>query len=133
QFLVSNFHGPWLVDIVAALVSMASLALFLRVWSPERPMTSTVPGDDEHASAVPPAGGPVDSPAAVRRAWTPWIVLSLFVFLWGVPQVRAALDGIWAAKLPVLGLHEQVQKVPPVVTEAHTEAAIYSLNLLSAT
>lgn len=133
QFLVSNFHGPWLVDIVAALVSMASLAIFLRVWSPARPMTSTMPGDDEQASAAPPAGVPVDSPAAVRRAWTPWIVLSLFVFLWGVPQVRAALDGIWVAKLPVVGLHEQVQKVPPVVTEAHTEAAIYSLNLLSAT
>ena len=28
QYLVSNFHGPWLVDIVAAIVSMASLALF---------------------------------------------------------------------------------------------------------
>ena len=39
QYLVSNFHGPWLVDIVAAIVSMVSLALFLRVWQPKRPMT----------------------------------------------------------------------------------------------
>ena len=36
QFLVSNFHGPWLVDIVAAIVSMGALALFLRVWQPSR-------------------------------------------------------------------------------------------------
>ena len=36
QFLVSNFHGPWLVDVVAAVVSMAALTLFLRVWKPAR-------------------------------------------------------------------------------------------------
>src|SRR5215213_7989761 len=35
QYLVSNFHGPWLVDVVAAIVSMVCLALFLRVWHPE--------------------------------------------------------------------------------------------------
>src|SRR5215212_5755833 len=34
QFLVSNFHGPWLVDVVAAVSSMAALAAFLRVWKP---------------------------------------------------------------------------------------------------
>ena len=39
QYLVSNFHGPWLVDVVAAIVSMICLALFLRVWHPKNPMT----------------------------------------------------------------------------------------------
>ena len=39
QYLVSNFHGPWLVDVVAAIVSMVSLALFLRVWRPPQTMT----------------------------------------------------------------------------------------------
>src|SRR5262249_17692322 len=32
QFLVSNFHGPWLVDIVASACSMLALAIFLRYW-----------------------------------------------------------------------------------------------------
>src|SRR5436305_3422833 len=32
QFVVSNYHGPWLVDIVASGCSMISLALFLRWW-----------------------------------------------------------------------------------------------------
>ena len=44
QYLVSNFHGPWLVDVVAAIVSMVCLALFLRVWHPARVMTE-VPQD----------------------------------------------------------------------------------------
>ncbi|MDQ6691660.1 MAG: L-lactate permease, partial [Candidatus Dormibacteraeota bacterium] len=34
QFLVSNFLGPQLTDILAALVSMACLALLLTVWRP---------------------------------------------------------------------------------------------------
>src|SRR5882724_9676746 len=36
QFLVSNFHGPWLVDVLAAVISMGALALFLRFWQPKR-------------------------------------------------------------------------------------------------
>src|SRR5207247_8210232 len=34
QFLVSNFIGPVLTDVLAALVSMAAVALLLRVWKP---------------------------------------------------------------------------------------------------
>src|SRR6266487_906750 len=36
QFLISNFHGPWLVDVVAAAVSIAAVALFIKVWHPKR-------------------------------------------------------------------------------------------------
>ncbi|HPG89042.1 MAG TPA: L-lactate permease, partial [Hyphomicrobium sp.] len=128
QFLVSNFHGPWLVDIIAAMCSMACLAAFLRVWRVKEPMTDVADGALPSRLAV-----EVDSRADVRRAWTPWIILALFVFLWGTPQLRALLDGIWTAKLPVPGLHEMVQKVPPVVAAPHLEAAVLNLNLLSAT
>src|SRR5438477_7998896 len=34
QFLISNYVGPELTDILAALVSMGCLALLLRVWKP---------------------------------------------------------------------------------------------------
>jgi lactate permease len=63
----------------------------------------------------------------------PWLVLSVFVFLWGAPQVRASLDGVWAAKVPVTGLNELVQKMPPVVAEPHIETAVFNFNILSAT
>lgn len=131
QYLVSNFHGPWLVDIVAAMCSMACLAMFLRVWKPTQAMTRVI--DSQHAEERGRSHIVADSVAAVRRAWTPWVVLALFVFLWGTPQVRASLDGIWAEKVPVVGLHEMVQKVPPVVAAPHAEAAIFNFNLLSAT
>src|SRR2546430_5904730 len=35
QFLISNFVGPELTDIIAALVSMGCLALLLRFWRPK--------------------------------------------------------------------------------------------------
>ena len=130
QYFVSNFHGPWLVDIVAAIVSMISLAAFLRIWKPANPMT-VVPGSEDVVLAT--AADHVDTQAAVRRAWMPWLILSVFVFAWGTPQIRAFFDGIWVAKLPITGLHEMVQKVPPVVAAPQLEKAIYVLNLLSAT
>jgi lactate permease len=129
QYLVSNFHGPWLVDIIAAIVSMAALALFLKVWHPAESMT-TMTGSVSDRNAVATAAAATGS---VRRAWLPWIILSAFVFLWGTPQVRAALDGFWALKIPMTGLDGLVSKVPPVVATPRAEAAVFNLNALSAT
>ena len=129
QYLISNFHGPWLVNVVAAISSMVSLALFLKVWRPATPPMTIIPSEP----SVRTAAAVSDTFGAVRRAWTPWLILAVFVFLWGTPQVRASLDGIWFEKMPVVGLHELVQKVPPVVAAPHAESAIYNLNLLSAT
>mgnify|MGYP003381977128 CR=1 FL=1 len=131
QYVISNFHGPWLVDVVAAIVSMASLAAFLRVWRPATIMTSA----DPNAVAVPASETATAkaSKAALVAAWAPWIILSIGVFAWGVPQSKAMLDAVWVAKIPVFGLHEQVLKVPPVVAVPHAEAAIFNVNILSAT
>lgn len=130
QYLVSNFHGPWLVDIIAAMVSMACLAGFLRVWRPKIVMRDMRPR----------YGNPAHQPTAINglkkgavvKAWTPWIIFSVLVFAWGTPQVKAYLDSIWILKIPVAGLNNLVQKVPPVVAQPVQEGAVYALNLLSA-
>ena len=133
QYLVSNYHGPWLVDIVAAIVSMICLALFLRVWQPKKVMREMpakygapmAEGAHEHQADK-------TSTAAAMKAWMPWLILSVFVFAWGTPQVKTWLDSIWVARVPVEGLHNLVQKVPPVVAKPAVEGAVYILNLLSA-
>ena len=133
QYLVSNYHGPWLVDIVAAIVSMICLALFLRVWQPKKVMREMpakygapmAEGAHEHQADK-------ASTAAAMKAWMPWLILSVFVFAWGTPQVKTWLDSIWVARFPVEGLHNLVQKVPPVVAKPAVEGAVYILNLLSA-
>jgi lactate permease len=135
QFLVSNFIGPELVDIIAAIVSMVSLILFLRVWQPKVLWTSpTMRGRDISASeAKPPRAPVVHARADLVRAWTPWAILTVFVFVWGLPPVKNFLNGLFAPKFPIDGLHNLIMKVPPVVPTAHPEAAVYTLNLLSAT
>jgi len=127
QFLMSNFHGPWLVDVVAAVVSMAALILFLLKWSPKRIWGF------EHEGERAARGTHGHSAAQVTRAWVPWLVLSVLVFMWGLPTVKAALDKISAPKFPVAGLHLMIQRVPPVVRKPTAEGAVYTLNWLTAT
>ncbi|WP_341921244.1 L-lactate permease [Hydrocarboniphaga effusa] len=135
QFLVSNYIGPELVDVIAAVVSMFSLVAFLRVWQPRRIYRSvSLKGRPHDETAVVPNAAPtLHSRSAVIRAWTPWAILTVFVFIWGLPPVKAFFDGWYAPKLVIAGLHELVEKMPPVVTTPHKESAIYTLSLLSAT
>ena len=146
QYLVSNFHGPWLVDVIASVVSMGALTLFLRRWHPRdgwRPPLSEegagstawqagAEGDDDLApsAATPPRGVP---PISRARAWAPWLILSAVVFAWGIPQVKSTLNALSAPAVPIPGLHHLVQRVPPVVAVATAEGAIFTLNWLSAT
>jgi lactate permease len=146
QYLISTFHGPWLVDIVASIVSMAALTLFLRTWQPRSLWLSTsrhgAGRENSSDSKADPLAesfrfegdeGVQPTRAEALRAWLPWIVLSLFVFVWGIPQVNAFLDGIFNPQFSVPWLHKMVQRVPPLVSKPQPENAIYTLNLLSAT
>ena len=135
QYLVSNFIGPELVDIIAAIVSMVSLVLFLRVWQPKKIWTSpSLRGHDVSASeAKLPAAIVQHSKADLVRAWTPWVILSVFVFMWGLPVVKNWLNDLFAPTFPIEGLHLLVEKIAPVVPKPTKEAAIFTLNLLSST
>jgi lactate permease len=128
QYLMSNFHGPTLVDIVAALVSMAALVGFLMIWKPKRIMR--LEGEAETTVA---RGEHGYSRAEVIRAWMPWIVLSVLVFIWGTQTAKIHLDKLSSPKFPVHGLHNLVMRVPPVVPKPTKEAAVFVLNWLSAT
>lgn len=136
QFLVSNFMGPELVDIIAAMVSMLCLVGFLRVWQPRNIWRSaSLKGRDTSERTDQPAvaGMARHSRADIIRAWTPWAILTVFVFIWGLPPVKTALNSLFAPAFPMPGLHQLIEKVPPVVPQATPESAIYTLNLLSAT
>lgn len=135
QFFVSNYIGPELVDIIAALVSMISLVLFLKVWSPKEIWRSTSLKNHEETttSETNPLKPQSHSHGDVIRAWLPWVTLTVFVFIWGLPDVKAYFNGIFAPKFPIDGLHNLVEKVAPAVSTPTKEAAIYVFGLLSAT
>ncbi|GLK77263.1 L-lactate permease [Methylopila jiangsuensis] len=134
QFLVSNYHGPWLVDVVAAIASIVCLTLFLRVWSPKLAWTSADGSAPTGAAAAATEPAFQQHPTGlVVRAWIPWLILSVVVFCWGIPQVKAALDGVSMLAFEVPTVHNLIERVPPVVAAAKAEAAVYKLNWLSAT
>jgi lactate permease len=128
QFLMSNYHGPWLVDVVAAVCSMAAVGALLYVWHPKR-----IWGFEGHEPGREARGRHGHSSAEVVRAWVPWVILSVVVFLWGLPSVKAKLDHISIIKIPVAGLHNLILRVPPVVAKPTPEAATFNFNWLSAT
>ena len=137
QFLVSNYIGPELVDVIAAISSMVCLVLFLRVWKPATIWTSTSLKGHETTQALGQKAAVAQfkhhPPGDVARAWLPWLVLTVFVFVWGLPPVKNALNGIYAPSFPIDGLHQLIEKMPPVVPKPTKEGAVYVFGLLAAT
>src|SRR5262245_4823618 len=136
QFLVSNFHGPWLVDIVASAFSMLCLAFFLRWRSAKMPAVAA----PDYSMTRPDVSGvrhdaiASDLPTVpLRTAIIPWVILTVIVFAWGTPQVKAFLNGISAPSFPIAGLDKMIERVPPVVAKPTAEPAVYVFTWLSAT
>ena len=126
QFLVSNYHGPWLVGIASASVSMISLVGFLKIWRPTEEQTSSA----QTAVAEQPKTSPQ---AAAWKAWLPWIFLTVCVFLSGLPAVKFFLNSLFAPNFHVPLLDNAVQRLPPVVSMPTSEPAVFAFNALSAT
>jgi lactate permease len=136
QFLVSNLHGPWLVDVVAATASAGALVLFLRLWHPRDLSLGTGAGTVFEASEDRRASHGAACAGNERPEWqvfAPWLILCIAVFLWGLPQIRAALDAVSAFRIPVSGLDNMALRMPPVVAAPRPEAAVFNFNWLSAT
>lgn len=163
QFLISNFHGPWLVGIASAFVSMGSLVLLMAFWKPAQECKTDSGSDSSNTetdlpqSVEPPVSTSLGIVNILNRsnettieeqfcdprsttsvldsskAWLPWILLSVFVFLWGLPGVKDLLNRIFAPNIPVPWLDNHVQRMPPIVPTPVLEHATFAFNALSAT
>ena len=139
QFVVSNFFGPSLVDIVAAACAITCTYALLKVWQPKEVWRFK---EEREAGVIASPGGMRQAAGAAARThsfgeafmgWMPWLVLSVFVFIWGLPSVKTWMNGLFNPTFDVPFLHNLVMRAPPVAAKVHPEAAKYSLNLLSAT
>ncbi|MDB6120005.1 MAG: L-lactate transport [Verrucomicrobiaceae bacterium] len=125
QLAMSNLHGPWLVNIVSAIASMAALIVLMRFWKPAQEAAVGAPVVEVPKEAV-------DTQPA-WKAWLPWVFLSILVFLWGLPAMKASLNTLFAPAFEVPLLHKAVVKVPPVVVKNVAEEAVFTFNAISAT
>jgi len=139
--------------VIAAIISLGALTLFMRFWQPKRiwrfpgegPVTEdrglreiadhekAEVGTKQEAGGTSQNSAIRNSQSEILRAWLPWIILSVVVFTWGLPQTKALLDGFSAPKIPVYGLDKMVLRVPPIVPRQTAEAAVFNFNWLSAT
>ena len=120
QFLVSNYHGPWLVDSISALVSLGAVLWMLR-WRQRKESPALI------EATVSSSG------TRWWRPWVPWLILTLAIFAWGTRPVKETLDRLASPSFPVPGIHQQVMRTPPVVRVSKIEKVELKLNVLSAT
>ncbi|MEN3335705.1 MAG: lactate permease [Blastocatellia bacterium] len=164
QFVWSNFIDSNLVDIAGGVLSLVATTVFLRFWKPKRiwrfadestddqlpRAPAGVAGDEEKTADPGPlqaltdthsAAPAVERPYTAReivRAWMPFVILTLFVLLWGLPIIKTTMNrwttpaferGGWE----VPALHGAVTRAAPVVAKPQPEAAKFDFNWLSAT
>ena len=142
QFLVSNYIGPELTDILSSLTCIIVMVAVLKLWKPRTIMR--LEGDKPVTSAALKHSG-----GEIFMAWVPYLMLVIFVLLWGEasikPRINAISDallpgslptvpasGLVAARLMVPGLHNMIERIPPVVAQPAPYAALFELNWLSA-
>jgi lactate permease len=138
QFLISNYHGPWLVDMLSAMVSIITVAVFLRFWKPRHVLLDA----SGSGASVSYQEAQIDrehhghSSEEVLKAWTPWLILTVILAIWGIPWIKNHLlnfPGITYWEWHIPGLDKVVQRVPPAVDKAYTEGAVWKWGVLSAT
>ena len=128
QIIIATLHGPWLVTIAGSLISIGSLVVFLKRWEPKH-----IYRFDSDPVVAKEVKKHTYTRSETLQAWLPWVVLSVMIFIWGLPPVKTWFDSFSTIKIPVPFLHELVQRMPPVVPSPTTEEAIFNLNFLSAT
>ena len=149
QFLTSNYIGPELPDITAAIASLVSLTLLFKVWQPKHifRFENQVDGKNQmgdNTSVSAPLPTTHYSPAQIIKAWMPFVILTAMVSLWSIKPFKdlfvkgkdghpdgALVDMVMSINVPYL--HNAVQKMPPVVTKITDYAAIYKFDWFSAT
>ena len=137
QYLTSNFVGPELPDITAAIASLVSLTVLLKFWKPK------------HIFRFSNEDGVVDNTileqqkqkhtaGQIFKAWSPFMILTAMVTLWSIKPFKSlfAKDGVlhdWVIAIKVPYLHQLVQKMPPVVGKPTDYDAIFKFDWFSAT
>lgn len=153
QFYWSNYQDSGLVDVVAAVFSLLVMVTFLKVWRPKtllvnerqlaptnktKSLTSAVMSEDTATARsnfantikVTDVFVAKHSTAKILKAWSPFVLASVFIFFAGLPTPKKALT-FAALNPPMPILHNAVWRVPPVVAASAPEPALMDLNFVA--
>jgi lactate permease len=134
--------GPELTDILSSLACIVVMVAVLKLWKPASIMR--LEGDKPVTTEA-----HRHTPSEILMAWMPYLLLVVFVLVWGEASIKPTINrlgdtvlpaslptvtgtGPLAERLMVPGLHNLITRVPPVVPAPAPYAALYELNWLSA-
>ncbi len=104
QWFAANYIGPMLPDVMAGIASILCLMILLRYWKPKSVW---------HFSDEPQRTMDTElrySFGQVFRAWSPFIIMTIFIIAWGLEPVKGALNSIGMIKFNIPGLHDAIMR-----------------------
>jgi lactate permease len=132
QLVVSNSVLAPLTGVLAGIAALIALVILLRVWKPRD-------GESGWASLKVASPAKVEGAATPRaaytamevaHAWAPYALLVVCVLLWGYKPLQAEFNKVSIA-ISWPGLHNTIQRMPPVVAKPSLYAASYNFNWLA--
>ncbi|MBM7702768.1 lactate permease LctP family transporter [Metabacillus iocasae] len=120
QYVTVTYLGPELPNITSSIASLVALALYIKITTKQTEATTPL------------------TRKQVVKAWSPFIVLTLFVTSWSLNFFKQlfAPGGFLEQSnmmIEIPGLHNQVIKVAPLVIEPTPYAAVLKVDLIAAT
>ena len=136
QFLVSSYLGPQLTDLLSSIAAMAAVVVIAQFWKPSecaahRTLRGGTPDELANETQLEAAPSIRPSSQSIFRAWLPYCLLVVCILLWGLKPVQAILNH-GTIMIPWPALHDAVLRMPPIVGKPSPYAAIFNLNILSA-
>jgi lactate permease len=123
-FGITNTIGPEVAVILASIAALVAMITVMKFWKPAT--IFRLEGDTEVT-----AEARKHTPGELLTAWSPYILLVVFVLTWRYPPIQAFL-GSFSFSIPVPSLHEMITRMPPLTPEPSPYAAIYNFQWLSA-
>jgi L-lactate transport len=140
EYVVSNYVGVQLSDILSSTSSMASVVVLLRFWRPRSRnevalSNGTGPSErsafDHAPGLLAESAAPKHTAGQIVTAWMPYIFVVVLVLLWGYKPFQDILNmATLAVHWPAL--HNLILRTPPVLLKASPYPAVFNLNLISA-
>lgn len=128
NFFITRYLGPELPSLLSPLVSLLFVIVFLKFWKPRTIWRF------ENDSSLETGNQAKYSPGNIAYAWTPFILVTLFMVVWSLPSFKT-----FSAKLPLKiaigpwpGLHGVVYRSAPIVNEPSVYAANFNFDLFAA-
>lgn len=104
QWLASNYIGPMLPDVLAGVASILCMMILLKYWKPK----TTWRFDEEPSQTIDTNNK--YSPGQILRAWSPFIVMTVFIIAWGLQPVKEVLNSLGIIKFDIPGLNNAIMK-----------------------